>query len=150
MAIYVYYTVLKLELQKNSCQIKGERQQFRIRVFRNEYFESLWVPPARLGYPRAPGRVRVVDGQVGQVRLEFWNPCFRTIFFEILAFKIVGRFQIERKAYKYFKQDIAIEKSPSYFVTEIAPERVHAMNKSILLLLIVRDPVSYQRSRERL
>ncbi len=48
------------------------------------------------------------------------------------------------KLYGTPQQDIAIEKSPSYFVTEIAPERVHAMNKSILLLLIVRDPVSCQ------
>jgi [heparan sulfate]-glucosamine 3-sulfotransferase 5 len=37
--------------------------------------------------------------------------------------------------------DIILEKSPSYFVTDAAPARVHAMNKSIQLLLIVRDPV---------
>jgi hypothetical protein len=56
--------------------------------------------------------------------------------------------QVQTRAYiELFKkvpsasQDISIEKSPSYFVTDIAPERVHAMNKSILLLLIVRDPV---------
>jgi len=30
-----------------------------MRVFQNEYFESLWVPPAVLGYPQAPGRVRI-------------------------------------------------------------------------------------------
>jgi len=50
-----------------------------MRVFRNEYFESLWVPLAGIGYPRAhgrvrlapraPGGVRVVGCQVGQVRL---------------------------------------------------------------------------------
>ena len=47
------------------------------------------------------------------------------------------------------RQDIGIEKSPSYFVTENAPERVHAMNKSILLLLIVRDPVNHFSSQNR-
>ena len=47
--------------------IEGERRQFRMRVFQNEYFESL-----DLG---APGRIRVlqgpriVDDQVGKVRL---------------------------------------------------------------------------------
>jgi len=40
-----------------------------MRVFQEEYFESLWVPLAGLGYPQAPGRVRVVDGHVGQIRL---------------------------------------------------------------------------------
>jgi len=52
-------------------QSVGERRQFWMRVFQNEYFESLRVLPAGLGYPQAPGRVRVVDGQadqVGQVR----------------------------------------------------------------------------------
>jgi hypothetical protein len=47
----------------------GERRQFRMQVFRNDYFESLRVPPTGLGYPRAPSRVTVVGGQVGQVRL---------------------------------------------------------------------------------
>ncbi|XP_040575665.1 heparan sulfate glucosamine 3-O-sulfotransferase 5 [Lepeophtheirus salmonis] len=38
--------------------------------------------------------------------------------------------------------EISVEKTPSYFVTEVAPERVRSMNKSIRLLLIVRDPVT--------
>jgi len=33
-----------------------------MRVLQNEYFESLRVPPAGLGYPRAPSRVRVAPG----------------------------------------------------------------------------------------
>ncbi len=74
----------------------GERRQFRMQVFRNDYFESLRVPPTGLGYPRAPSRVTVVGGQVGQVRLgQVRNPHFRTIFFfKILAFEIVGRCQM--------------------------------------------------------
>ncbi|XP_075730389.1 heparan sulfate glucosamine 3-O-sulfotransferase 1, partial [Rhipicephalus microplus] len=36
---------------------------------------------------------------------------------------------------------LTVEKSPAYFVTEAAPGRVWAMNASLLLLLIVRDPV---------
>ena len=35
-----------------------------------------------------------------------------------------------------------MEKSPSYFVTPEVPERVRAMNASIRLLLIVREPVT--------
>lgn len=36
---------------------------------------------------------------------------------------------------------ITIEKSPAYFVTSTVPERIKAMNASIKLILIVRDPV---------
>lgn len=38
--------------------------------------------------------------------------------------------------------EIALEKSPSYFVTPSVPKRIHAMNKNIKLLLIVRDPLT--------
>ncbi|XP_063699643.1 heparan sulfate glucosamine 3-O-sulfotransferase 1 isoform X2 [Culicoides brevitarsis] len=37
---------------------------------------------------------------------------------------------------------ITIEKSPSYFVTPEVPERVRAMNSSVKLLIIVREPVT--------
>jgi hypothetical protein len=36
---------------------------------------------------------------------------------------------------------ITVEKTPGYFVSDRVPERIHAMNRSIRLLLIVRDPV---------
>ncbi len=38
--------------------------------------------------------------------------------------------------------EIAIEKSPSYFVTPTVPKRVHDMDSQIKLLLIVRDPLT--------
>ncbi|XP_076329589.1 heparan sulfate glucosamine 3-O-sulfotransferase 1-like [Tachypleus tridentatus] len=41
-----------------------------------------------------------------------------------------------------FPEQITIEKSPSYFITNKVPERIHEMNSSIKLLLIVRDPVT--------
>ena len=40
-----------------------------------------------------------------------------------------------------FADQITIEKTPAYFVAERVPARVQAMNSSIKLLLIVRDPV---------
>ncbi|XP_059475390.1 heparan sulfate glucosamine 3-O-sulfotransferase 5 [Neocloeon triangulifer] len=40
-----------------------------------------------------------------------------------------------------YEHQITIEKSPSYFVTSEASERIRAMNASIKLLLIVREPV---------
>ena len=40
------------------------------------------------------------------------------------------------------KNEIAIEKTPSYFVTSKVPSRVFEFNKNIKLLLIVRDPVT--------
>lgn len=41
-----------------------------------------------------------------------------------------------------FPDQITIEKSPAYFITESVPARIRAMNESIRLLLIVRDPVT--------
>ena len=38
--------------------------------------------------------------------------------------------------------EIALEKSPSYFVTPSVPKRVYQMNKNIRILLIVRDPLT--------
>lgn len=47
-----------------------------------------------------------------------------------------------RKKMPYsFKGQITIEKTPAYFTTELVPERVYQMNSSLLLLLVVRDPV---------
>ncbi|XP_069475159.1 heparan sulfate glucosamine 3-O-sulfotransferase 1-like [Ambystoma mexicanum] len=36
---------------------------------------------------------------------------------------------------------VTVEKTPGYFSSVKAPERIHAMNSSVRLLLIVRDPV---------
>lgn len=38
--------------------------------------------------------------------------------------------------------DVVIEKTPAYFVTDLVPERIYAMNASIKIILIVRDPVT--------
>ena len=39
-----------------------------------------------------------------------------------------------------YPQQITVEKTPGYFTSALAPERIHAMNSSIKLLLILRDP----------
>ncbi|KAK2143197.1 hypothetical protein LSH36_868g00033 [Paralvinella palmiformis] len=36
---------------------------------------------------------------------------------------------------------VTIEKTPAYFVEDIVPQRIHHMNASIKLLLILRDPI---------
>ncbi|KAG8199165.1 hypothetical protein JTE90_015996 [Oedothorax gibbosus] len=41
-----------------------------------------------------------------------------------------------------FPDQITIEKSPAYFITDSAPARIRAMNDTVKLLLIVRDPVT--------
>jgi hypothetical protein len=47
-----------------------------------------------------------------------------------------------RKRMPYtFADQITVEKTPAYFVCDEVPERVFYMNKSVKLLLIVRDPV---------
>ncbi|XP_063216116.1 heparan sulfate glucosamine 3-O-sulfotransferase 5 [Bacillus rossius redtenbacheri] len=47
-----------------------------------------------------------------------------------------------RKMPYSFGDQITIEKSPSYFITPEVPERVRAMNSSVKLLLIVREPLT--------
>lgn len=40
------------------------------------------------------------------------------------------------------EHNVVIEKTPAYYVTESVPERIYAMNASIKIILIVRDPVT--------
>lgn len=37
---------------------------------------------------------------------------------------------------------ITIEKTPGYFITEEAPQRIHQMNKDTKLIIVLRDPVT--------
>lgn len=47
-----------------------------------------------------------------------------------------------RRSMPYSRSDqITVEKTPAYFVTPDVPNRIYAMNSSIRLVLIVRDPV---------
>ncbi|MBN3304419.1 heparan sulfate (glucosamine) 3-O-sulfotransferase 1-like1 [Amia ocellicauda] len=39
-----------------------------------------------------------------------------------------------------YAHQITVEKTPGYFTSALAPERIHQMNSSIKLLLILRDP----------
>lgn len=41
-----------------------------------------------------------------------------------------------------FSSDVTLEKSPAYFIVDGVPERVYAMNASVRLILIVRNPVT--------
>lgn len=45
-----------------------------------------------------------------------------------------------RKMPYSFEDQITIEKSPAYFITEDVPERIYKMNSSIKLIVIFRDP----------
>jgi len=37
---------------------------------------------------------------------------------------------------------MTLEKTPSYFVTKTAPDRVYNMSRDMLLVVVVRDPVT--------
>ncbi|RXN02049.1 Heparan sulfate glucosamine 3-O-sulfotransferase 1 [Acipenser ruthenus] len=39
-----------------------------------------------------------------------------------------------------YENQITVEKTPGYFTSSLSPERIHEMNSSIKLLLILRDP----------
>uniref|UniRef100_A0AC35U695 Sulfotransfer_1 domain-containing protein n=1 Tax=Rhabditophanes sp. KR3021 TaxID=114890 RepID=A0AC35U695_9BILA len=38
--------------------------------------------------------------------------------------------------------EITIEKSPGYFVNKLAPQRVHALNSKMKLIIVVRNPIT--------
>lgn len=40
------------------------------------------------------------------------------------------------------KHQLTIEKTPKYFVDDKVPERIHSMNSSIKLIVVLRDPVT--------
>ena len=41
-----------------------------------------------------------------------------------------------------YENQIGVEKTPGYFISIMAPERIYRMNSSIKLIMIVRDPVT--------
>lgn len=52
-----------------------------------------------------------------------------------------GGLEWYRKRMPYsFQGQVTVEKTPAYFVTRGVPQRVHQMNSTVKLLLIVRDP----------
>lgn len=75
------------------------------------------------------------------------NPAIRSACKEVHFFDKPENFKLGIDWYqsqmpKSRASDITIEKSPSYFVTPKVAERVKAMNSSIKLVLILRDPVT--------
>ncbi len=39
-------------------------------------------------------------------------------------------------------EEVLLEKTPSYFITKVAPERIFQMDPQMKLLVVVRDPVT--------
>lgn len=80
--------------------------------------------------------------------LQFLNlhPSIRTANREMHFFDDEGLYDLGlewyRKKMPYsYPDQITIEKTPAYFVQDIVPERIHKMNSSIKLILMLRDPV---------
>lgn len=63
-------------------------------------------------------------------------------FFDIETNFYLGLDWYRTQMPKTMPGELAIEKSPSYFVTESVPQRIFDMNPQILLLLVLRDPVT--------
>ncbi|XP_023222674.1 heparan sulfate glucosamine 3-O-sulfotransferase 5-like isoform X1 [Centruroides sculpturatus] len=81
--------------------------------------------------------------------LEFLNihPAIQKATDEVHFFDDDSKYQLglewyRRKMPYSFPDQITLEKSPAYFITESVPWRIHSMNETIKLLLIVRDPVT--------
>ncbi|CAL4133732.1 unnamed protein product [Meganyctiphanes norvegica] len=55
--------------------------------------------------------------------------------------RFANGFEWYRKKMPYsFDDQVTVEKTPSYFISREAPARIHSMNSSMKLLLIVREP----------
>ncbi|XP_067121186.1 heparan sulfate glucosamine 3-O-sulfotransferase 5-like [Centruroides vittatus] len=81
--------------------------------------------------------------------LEFLNlhPSIQKASDEVHFFDDDSRYHLGLEWYRRrmpysFPNQITIEKSPAYFITDSAPARIRSMNDTIKLLLIVRDPVT--------
>lgn len=75
------------------------------------------------------------------------NPAVRSARNEIHFFDKPQNFKRGLNWYRQqmpesWPNELTIEKSPAYFVTSQVPERIKAMNASIKLILILRDPVT--------
>lgn len=75
------------------------------------------------------------------------NPSVRAAHNEVHFFDKPQNFKLGIDWYrsqmpKSYSNEITIEKSPAYFVTQSVPDRVKAMNSSIKLIIIFRDPVT--------
>ncbi|OWA51370.1 Heparan sulfate glucosamine 3-O-sulfotransferase 5 [Hypsibius exemplaris] len=81
--------------------------------------------------------------------IEFLNlhPRIRKASDEIHFFDEEQNFQrgldwYRRKMPFSYADQITIEKSPAYFITRYVPERIRAMNATIRLVIVVKDPVT--------
>jgi [heparan sulfate]-glucosamine 3-sulfotransferase 5 len=75
------------------------------------------------------------------------NPAIRSAHNEVHFFDRPENYKLGLEWYRNQmpltnENQITIEKSPAYFVTNGVPERIKAMNASIKLIVIMRDPVT--------
>ena len=81
--------------------------------------------------------------------LEFLNlhPLIQPADHEIHFFDEESKYSLGLEWYRKhmpysFPEQITIEKSPRYFITEKVPERIHKMNSTIKLVVLLRNPVT--------
>ncbi|XP_022646517.1 uncharacterized protein LOC111244112 isoform X1 [Varroa destructor] len=107
------------------------------------------IPPLTGGVKRLPQCI-IIGARKGGTRalLEFLNlhPAIEKATDEVHFFDDDSKYRLGLDWYRTrmpssTAEQITIEKSPAYFVTDRVPERMWAMNSSLRLLLIVRDPV---------
>uniref|UniRef100_A0A6G1SBR8 Heparan sulfate glucosamine 3-O-sulfotransferase 3A1 n=1 Tax=Aceria tosichella TaxID=561515 RepID=A0A6G1SBR8_9ACAR len=75
------------------------------------------------------------------------NPSIRSAHNEVHFFDRMKNYKLGLEWYRNqmpltSENQLTIEKSPAYFVTNNVPERIKAMNASIKLIVIMRDPVT--------
>ncbi|KAG8178026.1 hypothetical protein JTE90_015829 [Oedothorax gibbosus] len=109
---------------------------------------------ARLRFPRTKRRLPqciIIGARKGGTRalLEFLNlhPLVVKATEEVHFFDDEDNYRLgidwyRRRMPYSFEGQITIEKSPAYFVTHLAPERMKKMDPDLKILLIVRDPVT--------
>ncbi|XP_003745786.2 heparan sulfate glucosamine 3-O-sulfotransferase 5 [Galendromus occidentalis] len=138
-------------LKQSSQMPSNQPDQMLIMVTENlTYSGDSSTPPARAGAVKRLPQCIIIGARKGGTRalLEFLNlhPGIEKATDEVHFFDDDTKYRMGLDWYRTrmppsTSEQITIEKSPAYFVTDRVPERMWAMNSSLRLLLIVRDPV---------
>jgi hypothetical protein len=138
------------------CLIKQEQETFdsisdaeELRSTGSEDKNVIERPSSPLLQQRLPGCIIIGGRKCGtRALLEFIGINSRVVKVkdEVHFFDEDSRYSLGIEWYRsqmpYSSHDqVTIEKTPAYFITETAPDRIRSMNESIKLILIVRDPV---------
>ncbi|XP_033122784.1 heparan sulfate glucosamine 3-O-sulfotransferase 5-like [Anneissia japonica] len=143
-----------VSLQKVICYLKPEQQRNMLATYRMKQPDRFLDERPEDGHPKGMKRrlpqAIIIGVRKGGTRalLELIGihpdvaKCGTEVhFFDKNENYRLGVEWYRRKMPYSYPHQVTIEKSPAYFITEEAPGRIHQMNASMKLIVIVREPV---------